>query len=66
MPNGQLVTRRARAVPIAALLTLVGGILRDVSGAHGAPLLLAGALELAAIAVLAFLRLSQRRDRTAP
>jgi MFS family permease len=49
-----------------ALLTLVGGILRDVSGAHGAPLLLAGALELAAIAVLAFLRLSQRRDRTAP
>ena len=48
-----------------ALLTLVGGILRDLSGAHGAPLLLAGALELAAIAVLVVLRLLQRRDRTA-
>jgi predicted MFS family arabinose efflux permease len=45
-----------------ALLTPVGGILRDASGAHGAPLLFAGALELAAMAVLALLRLSQRRD----
>ena len=48
-----------------ALLTLVGGILRDLSGANGAPLLLAGALELAAIAVLVVLRLLQRRYRTA-
>ena len=48
-----------------ALLTLVGGILRDLSGAHGAPLLLAGALELAAIALLVVLRLLQRQDTTA-
>jgi MFS family permease len=34
-----------------ALLTPAAGILRDVSGAPGAPLLLAGALELAALAV---------------
>ncbi len=45
-----------------AALTPVGGILRDLSGAHGAPLLLAGILELAAIVVLAILRLFQRRD----
>jgi MFS family permease len=44
-----------------ALLTPVGGILRDASGAHGAPLLFASGLEFAAMAVLALLRLSQRR-----
>jgi MFS family permease len=48
-----------------ALLTPVAGVLRDASGAHGAPLLLAGAVELVAIAVLVFLRLSQRRDTVA-
>jgi len=48
-----------------ALLTPIAGILRDASGAHSAPLLLAGAVELVAIAVLAFLRLSQRRGRAA-
>ena len=47
-----------------ALLTPVGGILRDATGAHGAPLLFAGGLEFAAVAVLALLRLSQRRYRT--
>jgi len=49
-----------------ALLIPVGGILRDVSGALGAPLLFAGGLEFAAMAVLALLRLSQRRHRTLP
>ncbi len=49
-----------------ALLTPVGGILRDASGAHGAPLLFAGGLQFAAMAVLALLRLSQRRYRTLP
>ena len=44
-----------------ALLIPVGGILRDASGAHGAPMLFAGGLEFAAMAVLALLRLSQRR-----
>jgi len=48
-----------------ALLTPVAGILRDASGAHGAPLLLAGIVELVAIAVLALLRLSQRRNTAA-
>ena len=48
-----------------ALLTPAAGILRDASGAPGAPLLLAGALELAAIAVLVLLRLSQQRFRIA-
>jgi MFS family permease len=46
-----------------ALLTPAAGILRDASGAPGAPLLLAGALELAALAVLVLFRLSQRRLR---
>ena len=49
-----------------ALLIPVGGILRDVSGALGAPLRFAGGLEFAAMAVLALLRLSQRRHRTLP
>jgi MFS family permease len=49
-----------------ALVTPVGGIVRDASGAHGAPLLFAGGLEFAAMAVLALLRLSQRRYRTLP
>jgi MFS family permease len=47
-----------------ALLTSTVGVLRDASGAPGAPLLLAGALEFAAVAVLILLRLSQRRFRT--
>jgi len=41
-----------------ALLTPIGGVLRDASGAHGAPLLLAGGLQLVAMAVLALLRLA--------
>jgi len=49
-----------------ALLIPVGGILRDASGADGAPLLFAGGLEFAAMAVLTLLRLSQRRYRTLP
>jgi predicted MFS family arabinose efflux permease len=49
-----------------ALLTPVGGILRDASSAHGAPVLFAGGLELAAMAILALLRLSQRRYRMLP
>lgn len=48
-----------------ALLTPVGGMLRDASGAPSAPLLFAGGLDLAAIAVLALLRLAQRRYRVA-
>jgi predicted MFS family arabinose efflux permease len=47
-----------------ALLTPAAGVLRDASGAPGAPLLLAGALELAALAVLVVFRLCQRRFRT--
>lgn len=47
-----------------ALLTPTAGALRDASGSPGAPLLLAGALEFAAVAVLILLRLSQRRFRT--
>ena len=47
-----------------ALLTPAAVILRDASGAPGAPLLLAGALELAALAVLVVFRLCQRRFRT--
>jgi MFS family permease len=46
-----------------ALLTPAGGVLRDASGAYGAPLLFAGGLQFAAMAVLALLRLSQRRYR---
>jgi MFS family permease len=49
-----------------ALLTPVGGILRDASGAHGAPLRFAGGLVLAAMGVLALLRLLQRRYRVVP
>jgi MFS family permease len=48
-----------------ALLTPAAGILRDASGAPGAPLLFAGALEFAALAVLILLRLYQRNVRTA-
>jgi predicted MFS family arabinose efflux permease len=47
-----------------ALLIPAAGVLRDASGAPGAPLLLAGALELAALAVLVVFRLCQRRFRT--
>lgn len=48
-----------------ALLTPAAGILRDASGAPGAPLLFAGALEFAALAVLVLLRLYQRNVETA-
>jgi MFS family permease len=47
-----------------ALLTPVGGILRDATGAPSAPLLFAGSLEFAAMAVLASLRLAQRQYRS--
>src|SRR5262249_31414551 len=47
-----------------ALLTPAAGILRDASGAPGAPLFFASALEFAALAFLVLLRLSQRRFRT--
>ena len=46
-----------------ALLTPVAGILRDASGSAGAPLIFAGALELAALAVLILFRLLQYRYR---
>jgi predicted MFS family arabinose efflux permease len=49
-----------------ALLAPVGGILRDATGAAGAPVLLAGCLALAAMAVLAVLRGLQRRYPTLP
>jgi predicted MFS family arabinose efflux permease len=45
-----------------AVLTPIGGILRDASGAAGAALIFAGGLELAASAVLFLFRLSQRRS----
>jgi predicted MFS family arabinose efflux permease len=44
-----------------AALTPLGGMLRDATGAHGAPLLFAGGLEFAAMAVLVLLRLAQRQ-----
>jgi predicted MFS family arabinose efflux permease len=46
-----------------ALLVPAAGILRDASGAVGAPLWFAGALMLAAMAVLLLFRLLQRRAR---
>jgi len=46
-----------------ALLTPVAGILRDASGAAGAPLYFAGGLEFAALLILVLFRLSQRRFR---
>jgi MFS family permease len=49
-----------------ALLTPVGGMLRDASGAPGAPLLFAGGLVLAAVAILAVLRGLQRQYGTLP
>ena len=45
-----------------ALLTPLAGILRDASGAPGAPLLFAGSLEIAAVVVLVLLRLFQGRS----
>jgi len=48
-----------------ALLTPAAGIVRDASGAPGAPLLFAGVLEFAALAVLVLLRLYQRNLETA-
>ncbi len=44
-----------------ALLTPVAGLLRDLTGDPGAPIIFAGALEVAAIAVVGLLRLLQRR-----
>jgi predicted MFS family arabinose efflux permease len=44
-----------------ALLTPVAGIARDFSGNPGAPLIFAGSLEIAAIAVLAIFRMLQHR-----
>jgi MFS family permease len=49
-----------------AALIPVGGILRDASGSHGAPLVFAGGLQFAAMAILALLRLLQRRYRALP
>src|SRR5262249_1050801 len=43
------------------LLTPAAGFARDVSGSPGAPLIFAGLLELAAIAVLGVFRMLQRR-----
>jgi predicted MFS family arabinose efflux permease len=48
-----------------ALLVPAAGILRDASGSTGAPLWFAGALVLAATAVLLLFRLLQRRARAA-
>jgi MFS family permease len=44
-----------------ALLTPVAGLVRDLTGGPGAPLILAGSLEFAAIVVLGLLRWFQRR-----
>jgi predicted MFS family arabinose efflux permease len=44
-----------------ALLTPAAGLARDLSGNPGAPLILAGSLELAAIAVLGIFRMLQRQ-----
>jgi predicted MFS family arabinose efflux permease len=44
-----------------ALLTPVAGLARDLSGSAGAPLILAGSLEIAAIAVLGIFRMLQHR-----
>ena len=48
-----------------AVLVPAAGVLRDASGSAGAPLWFAGALVLAAMAVLLLFRLFQRRVRTA-
>lgn len=44
-----------------ALLTPAAGFIRDLTGDPGAPLIFAGSLEIAAIAVLVLFRLVQRR-----
>ena len=44
-----------------ALLTPAAGFIRDLTGEPGAPLIFAGSLEIAAIAVLVLFRLVQRR-----
>ena len=49
-----------------ALLTPVAGLLRDLTGDPGAPIIFAGVLEVAAIAVIGLLRLLQRRYRLRP
>ena len=43
------------------LLTPAAGLARDLSGNPGAPLIVAGSLELAAIEVLGIFRMLQRR-----
>lgn len=48
-----------------AMLTPIAGILRDSSGDPGAPLVFAGALELAALAVLVLFRVLQRKNAIA-
>jgi predicted MFS family arabinose efflux permease len=45
------------------LLTPAAGLARDLSGNPGAPLIFAGSLEIAAIAVLGIFRMSQNRFR---
>jgi MFS family permease len=49
-----------------ALLTPMAGFVRDVTGDPGAPLIFAGSLEIAAIAVLGVLRLAQHRSGLRP
>ena len=46
-----------------ALLTPVAGLVRDLTGDSGAPLIFAGSLEITAIAFLVFLRFFQDRSR---
>lgn len=49
-----------------ALLTPAAGLVRDLTGDPGAPLIFAGTLEIAAIAVLVLLRLLQHTFRLRP
>ena len=44
-----------------ALLTPMAGLIHDITGNPGAPLIFAGALEIAAISVVGLLRFFQRR-----
>ncbi len=46
------------------LLTPAAGLARDLSGNPGAPLIFAGSLEIAAIAVLGFFRMLQHRSKS--
>ena len=49
-----------------ALLTPAAGLVRDLTDQPGAPLMLAGSLEIAAIAVLGLVRVFQHRSRPLP